>query len=172
MNSKKKNFKNFYNIYNFKLSHQIYFGIEGLIKRFVDDIQVRNNDRSKFTHEDWKLIDEKFSPLGIEKSLKKIRVNLLEISQISSKNNNKLYLLIYPWPAQLAYESHFDWPKYVQELCIEISCSGVINAFPEFLKYKDNTKYWQRELYLRGDMHFNQKGNFVLAEIIVNQLNK
>ena len=172
VNSKKKNFKNFYNIYNFKLSHQIYFGIEGLIKRFVDDIQVRNNDRSKFTHEDWQLIDEKFSPLGIEKSLKKIRVNLLEISQISSKNNNKLYLLIYPWPAQLAYESHFDWPKYVQELCIEISCSGVINAFPEFLKYKENSKYWQRELYLRGDMHFNQKGNFVLAEIIVNQLNK
>ena len=171
-NKRKKNFKNFYNIYNFKLSHQIYFGIERFIKRFLDDIQVRNNDRSKFTHEDWKLIDEKFSPLGIEQALTKIRVKLFEISQISSKNDNKLYLLIYPWPAQLAYEGHFDWPKYVQETCIEIDCAGVINAFPDFLKYKDNSKYWQRELYLKGDMHFNEKGNFVLAEIIANQLNK
>ena len=110
----------------------------------MDDIQVRNNDRSKFTHEDWKLIDEKFSPLGIEEGLRKIKANLLEISQILSKNNSELYLLIYPWPAQLAYESHFDWPKYVQEICIEIDCSGVINAFPDFLEYKNNTKFWQR----------------------------
>ena len=171
LNNGERNFKKFYTLYN-KISHQIYFGIERFIKKFVDDIQVRNNDRSKFTHKDWKLIDEKFSPLGIEEGLRKIKANLLEISQILSKNNSELYLLIYPWPAQLAYESHFDWPKYVQEICIEIDCSGVINAFPDFIEYKNNTKFWQKELYLRGDMHFNQKGNFVLAEIIANELNK
>ena len=79
-------------------------------------------------------------------------------------------MLIYPWPAQLEYKSLFDWPKYVEELCIEIVCSGVINTFPEFLTYKKNTKSWQKDLYIRGDMHFNQKGNFILAEIIANQL--
>ena len=170
LKNKNKNLKNFYSKYNFKLTYQIYFGIETFVKRYLDDIQIRNNDKSKFTHKDWKLINEKFSPLGIEKGLKKIKNNLLEISQFSSENNNELYLLIYPWPAQLEYKSLFDWPKYVEELCIEIDCSGVINTFPEFLTYKKNTKYWQKDLYIRGDMHFNKKGNFVLAEIIANQL--
>ncbi|MBO8205104.1 hypothetical protein [Prochlorococcus marinus] len=165
-----KNSTNFYTKYNFKLTHQIYFGLETFVKSFVDDIQVRNNDRSKFTHKDWELIDEKFLPLGIEQGMKKIKNNLMEISKLSSKNNNELYLLIYPWPAQLAYESLFDWPQYVEELCIEIACAGVINTFPDFLTYKKNSKSWQNELYIRGDMHFNQKGNFVLAEIIANQL--
>ena len=170
--NKKKIFKNFYIKKNFKLTYQIYFGIESFVKRFVDDIQVRNNDRSKFTHKEWELIDHKFSPLGIEQGLKKIRKNLIEISQFTSKNNNELYLLIYPWPAQLSYENLFDWPEYVESLCIEIDCSGVINTFPVFVSYKENSKSWQKELYIKGDMHFNQKGNYILAEIIANEFKK
>ena len=171
-NHKEINLKNFYTKNNFKLTYQIYFGIETFVKKFIDDIQVRNNDRSKFTHKDWKLIDDKFSPLGIQQGLKKINYNLIEISKISSKNNSELYLLIYPWPAQLAYESLFDWPKYVEELCFEIDCAGVINAFPDFLSYKKNSKTWQKELYISGDMHFNKRGNFVLAEIIAKEFYK
>ena len=170
LNNKDEILKNFYNKNNFKLTHQIYFGIESFVKRFVDDIQVRNNDRSKFTHKEWDLIDHKFSPLGIEQGLEKIRNNLIDISKFTSKNNNQLYLLIYPWPAQLSYENLFDWPKYVEELCIEIDCSGVINTFPAFFSYKENSKAWQKELFIKGDMHFNQKGNYILAEIIANVL--
>ena len=168
--NKNKNLENFYTKENFKITYQIYFGIESFVKSFIDDIQVRNNDRSKLTHQDWELINDKFLPLGIENGMKKIKNNLMEISQLSSKNNNELYLLIYPWPGQLAYESIFDWPKYVEQLCIEIDCAGVIDTFPDFFSYKKNSKSWQKELYIRGDMHFNQKGNFVLAEIIADQL--
>ena len=143
-----------------------------IVFSILDDIQVRNNDRSKFTHKEWQLIDDKFSPLGIEQGLKKIKNNLIEISEISAKNNNDLYLLVYPWPAQLAYESLFDWPKYVEQVCTEIGCAGVINTFPRFLSYKESSKSWQKELYINGDVHFNQKGNYILAEIIANELKK
>ncbi len=163
--------RNIYNKYNFKLTYQIYYGLENFVKRFIDDIQVRNNDRSKFTYKDWELIDENFSPLGVENGLKKIRNNLVEISQIAAENKNELYILIYPWPAQMAYESSFDWQKYVKNICIEINCSGVIDTFPSFLSYKENSNSWQKKLFIRGDMHFNQKGNYILAEIIANELN-
>ncbi len=171
-NNKRESFNDFYTKNNFKLTHQIYFGIELFVKGYLDDIQVRNNDRSKFTHKEWQLIDDKFSPLGIEQGLKKIKNNLIEISEISAKNNNDLYLLVYPWPAQLAYESLFDWPKYVEQVCTEIGCAGVINTFPRFLSYKESSKSWQKELYINGDVHFNQKGNYILAEIIANELKK
>ena len=163
--------RNIYNKDNFKLTYQIYYGLENFVKRFIDDIQVRNNDRSKFTHKDWELIQEKFSPLGVENGLKKIRNNLVEIAKIATENKNELYILIYPWPAQMSYESSFDWQRYVKNICIEIKCSGVIDTFPHFLSYKENSKSWQKELFIRGDMHFNQKGNYILAEIIANELN-
>ena len=80
--NKNKNLENFYTKENFKITYQIYFGIETFVKKFIDDVQVRNNDRSKFTHKDWKLIDEKFSPLGIEQGLRKIKANLLKNNSI------------------------------------------------------------------------------------------
>ena len=52
-----------------------------------------------------------------------------------------------------------------------VTCSGVIDTFPHFLSYKENSKSWQKELFIRGDMHFNTKGNYILAEIIANELN-
>ena len=49
--------------------------------------------------------------------------------------------------------------------------SGSHLLSPKLMKdIKKNSKSWQKELYIRGDMHFNQKGNFVLAEIIADQL--
>ena len=53
---------------------------------------------------------------------------------------------------------------------IEIDCAGVTILFLIFFPIRKNSKSWQKELYIRGDMHFNQKGNFVLAEIIADQL--
>ena len=167
--NKKLKKSNFYNKDNFKLTYQIYYGLENFVKNYIDDIQVRNNDRSKFTYKDWSLIKDKFSPLGIEVGLKKIKKNLIQISNLAAENNNDLYILIYPWPAQLAYENSFDWEIYTEELCIEISCSGVINTFPFFKSYKDNRRNWQKELYIKGDMHFNKKGNYILAEIIASK---
>ena len=167
--NKKLKKSNFYNKDNFKLTYQIYYGLENFVKNYIDDIQVRNNDRSKFTYKDWSLINDKFSPLGIEVGLKKIKKNLIQISNLAAENNNDLYIFIYPWPAQLAYENSFDWEIYAEELCIEISCAGVINTFPFFKSYKDNRRNWQKELYIKGDMHFNKKGNYILAEIIASE---
>ena len=70
--NKNKNLENFYTKENFKITYQIYFGIESFVKSFIDDIQVRNNDRSKLTHQDWELINDKFLPLGIERPKIKI----------------------------------------------------------------------------------------------------
>ena len=70
-NHKKLKQSNFYNKKNFKLTYQIYYGLENFVKNYIDDIQVRNNDRSKFTHKEWSLIEDKYSPLGIEEGLKK-----------------------------------------------------------------------------------------------------
>ena len=104
-NHKKLKQSNFYNKKNFKLTYQIYYGLENFVKNYIDDIQVRNNDRSKFTHKEWSLIEDKYSPLGIEEGLKKIRENLIQISQLVADNNNDLNLLIYTRQAKLAYEN-------------------------------------------------------------------
>ena len=87
-------------------------------------------------------------------------------------DNNALYRLNYPWPAQLGYENSFNWETYTKNLCIEIRCSGVINAFLYFESYKRNSRNWQKELYIKGDKHFNKKSNYFLAEIIASEFEK
>ena len=167
-NSRKKT--PFYNEDNFKLTHQIFYGIEGFVKNYIDNIQIRNNIRSKFTHKEWSEIDNKFSPLGVQNGLKKIKKVLIEISKLTNSNGNELYFLIYPWPAQLAYEESFSWENFVEQSCKEVKCSGVINSFPSFLSYKRENKYWQKDLYIKGDMHFNRMGNEILADTIASEL--
>jgi len=39
----------------------------------------------------------------------------MQISKLVADNNNDLYLLIYPWPAQLAYKTHLIG-KYILKL--------------------------------------------------------
>jgi len=162
--------KPFYSEDNFKLTHQIYYGIEGFVKNYIDNIQVRNNIRSKFTHKEWSEIDNRYSPLGVENGLNKIKQGIIEISKLTNANGNELYILIYPWPAQLAYEQSFNWEEFVEQSCIEVKCSGVINSFPSFFSYKKENKSWQKDLYIKGDMHFNRKGNEILANTIASEL--
>ena len=95
---------------------------------------------------------------------------MIEISKLTNSNGNELYFLIYPWPAQLAYEESFSWEKFIEQSCKEVKCSGVINSFPSFFSYKKGNKDWQKDLYIKGDMHFNRKGNEILADTIASEL--
>ena len=156
---------------NFKMTYKMYYGIESLVKRFIDDIQVRNNVRSTFTHRPWSEIDSRFSPAGVDGALAKIRLSLNEMSAISRDAGHPFYVLVYPWPAQLAYKKHFDWPAFIKEVCGKAKCTGgVIDATPDFEVFRDRNPGWQGQLYIKGDMHFNESGNKILAAKVANTI--
>ena len=82
-----------------------------------------------------------------------------------------MYLLIYPWPAQILYEeSVFSWIEYVNRVCSLSKCDGVINTIDIFKKFSQTHKDWYKELYVNGDIHFNKIGNEMISDAIIYYL--
>lgn len=160
---------------NFKFSHLIVTYVRNL---FIDPhnpfLQERMSIRSAFTFEDWSKLDDKtpldgiggYAPLGVEGGLNKIYKKLKEISDITKSSKSKMYILIYPWPNQLIYPQKFNWSDYITNLCAKITCDGVIDAQPNFLRFKDDNIDWKDELFIEGDVHYSTKGNLMIYEVL------
>lgn len=154
----------------FQLTHQIYFGLESLVKGVIDNLQVRNNIRSDFTHKNWNQINNNFAPLGVAGGLKQLKHKIEAAAHLSHAHGHRFYLLIYPWPAQLAFANRFSWERAITESCRKPDCSGVINTFPAFRQLAASDRRWQDHLYIRGDMHFQATGNAIIAAQILKAL--
>ena len=154
----------------FILTHQIYFGLEALVKGVIDNLQVRNNNKSAFTYQHWDQINTNFAPLGVKGGLKRLGDKIEQAARLSQANGHRFYLLIYPWPAQLAYANRFSWEQAIGRSCHKPDCSGVINTFPAFRQEVSSDRRWQDHLYIRGDMHFQASGNAIIAAQILKTL--
>jgi hypothetical protein len=141
-------------------------------------LDLINMPRSAFTWESWQKLDKTYpqespsgyAPLGVERGLSKISDRVLKISGEAKKNNGTVYLLIYPWPAQIVHIDRFNWSAWINNLCIKANCEGVIDTFPYFLKMSKEESNWLSKYYLQGDIHFNEIGNRVIAEHIFKNI--
>ena len=112
-----------------------------------------------------------YLPYGVAGGLQRILSRMQLISSMAKANNAKLYLLIYPWPAQLAYESTvIDWEHFIDGVCEQIHCNGVINGFPKFKEFKTENPDWYSKLFIQGDIHYNSFANRMIADEILSFL--
>lgn len=152
------------------------------IRHYVFDPDLRspttliNLPRSAFTHQEWSTLEKKnawaaphegYAPLGVAGGLEKIERKISEISQLAKSNDAKLYLLVYPWPAQIANKDKFSWSDFMSGFCLKISCDGVIDTIPVFRDLALKETDWMEKYYIRGDIHFTTKGNRIVADKLV-----
>jgi hypothetical protein len=129
--------------------------------------------RSGFTHMDWNDLnktspfegDGGYKPLGVEAGLSRLDRKIEEINKLAKVENARVYLLIYPWPAQIMYKDKYSWGLHIEKLCKKIKCSGVIDLIDE-LRQEANfrKKNWYSDWYVYGDIHFNSAGNEIIAK--------
>ena len=85
---------------------------------------------------------------------------------IAKKNNFEFFIVIYPWAETLEFgQEKFNWSKFVSKLCSEINCK-VVDAIPEFQKYKEENINWSTDLFFLNDEHFNKDGANLLFKSI------
>jgi len=143
--------------------------------------------RSAFTWEDWRALNQRYGdeykdgrlermvgylPLGVEGGLSAIEAKISEIIKLSSKEHSKVYILIYPWPAQIKFEQKFNWSEWVLGMCLRVGCTGIIDAQPLILEYRNNHSNWYHDLYTSGDIHFNKRGNELVYQAIKEQIGR
>jgi hypothetical protein len=141
---------------------------------------IINLGRSAFTWKSWEVLNNTeydvansaesgYAPLGVGGGLQKIQKNLIEIADLANKNRAELYILLYPWPAQIAHKSQFSWQKFAIETCKKIKCKGVIDPTQKFIAYSNLDNNWYKKLYIEGDVHFTTLGNKLIFNSLKNE---
>jgi hypothetical protein len=174
-------FKN-YIVTNFRFTTMFYRLIRFSLFNYNYTNAIFDSSRSAFTWKNWNELElnyewegdnltRGYKPLGIDVALKKIQSKIENISKLAKDNNSELYLLVYPWPAQIIYEeSVFSWIEYVNRVCSLSKCDGVINTIDIFKKFSKTHSDWYKELYINGDIHFNKIGNEMISDAIIYYL--
>lgn len=101
----------------------------------------------------------------IDKAIEKARHWMTKLHELVAQNGIKLSVGVYPWPAQLHHDDRNSLQVRIWEAWCKTRCETFINTFPAFWKKKDQPGYdWYAKLFIRGDVHFNERGNALVAE--------
>ena len=171
---KKKNFKilnEFSSLLNFNL-RILRSKLENYFNRNkTSSVRIYTTIHSQFTYTNKNNLDKRFwNDKIFQKGLKKIKNNLNVMQTIAQKHSSKFYIVIYPWAETLELgEKQFSWTKFGNDLCSIKECK-LINAIPEFEKYKTNNINWNNQLYFVGDFHFNSYGAKLLSEVVLKYI--
>ena len=108
---------------------------------------------------------------GVKQGLSKIENKIIEIGNLSKKNNFELYLITMPWPDTLNFgQTVFNWEKFNNNLCKVSKCKKLINVFPEYSEIKKNNENWLEQIYLPYDVHLTKIGNNIIAQKILKEV--
>jgi len=164
-------------IKNFKLIKFFISEMQYQIEKHMYNLKNKNinsefliSKYSSFTHDSSEKFDNKVLE-EISYGLKRITIELNEISYLAKKNNIDFYLVIYPWYQTIIYgQNFFNWENYALEMCINMGCKKLINTFQKFsnLFSADNNSI--SKLYFNKEFHFNEHGNKILADEILNEI--
>ena len=171
-NFKKNNFKlltNLSSYVNYKLRN-----IRGAANlKFKNEYKIKTSIQGSFTYTDLNKLDERFwKKNDFNKGISSIKNNFNKLQKLSKKNNFDVYLVVYPWAETLELgQDKFNWSEFASDICNYDSCY-LIDAIPEFLKYKNNNKSWVTDLYFLNDEHFNVKGAKLLYQTVIKNIKK
>lgn len=111
-----------------------------------------------------------WTPFGFDNGIAKIKKNSKEIAMLANSINADLYIVIYPWPDTLEYgQNKFNWEKFSENLCNIVSCTKLINLFPDFRNIKKNSNDWLTRLYIGGDLHLTEYAQKIIAEKLLDE---
>jgi len=130
----------------------------------------KNFERSNWIHE----FEKNISINGkYNDSFNQTIFYLDQIQQILEQKEIDFSLAIYPWPGNIFYNKNTAaYQNYFQKYC-KIKCKYFFNYFDDFeILVKNNGKNKViKDYFFYGDMHFNEKGNYVIAKKLINYLN-
>lgn len=141
----------------------------------VPNAAVFDQFRSAFTWSDWASLDaipaaaSGFAPQGVAAALERVRARINDITMLASHSGGKVYVAVYPWPAQLQHPSHFSWPQFARDAC-ENRCAGVIDVVQSFQDRARSERDWYKRYYIFNDVHFNRDGNQIVFDALAQAI--
>ena len=116
-----------------------------------------------------------YAPLGVEGGIAKEKAKMTLLWQELEKRNIPISVVVFPYPAQIAYDtSESRHVRIWREWC-EGKCKRFISVFPAFFAAKDQCPRsqpdcWYQSLFTVGDTHYNAAGNALVADTVAKSL--
>ncbi len=115
--------------------------------------------------------DEKIRDYDLTQSegVAEMKATMEKLYLILKKNKIKMSIVVYPWPQQLLKDKKDSiHVKMWRDFCIG-KCSNFINMFPVFFDEMEKTSFLDvyKKYYYWNDVHFNQKGNELIANYLI-----
>tara|TARA_B110000444_G_scaffold251095_1_gene278454 strand:- start:548 stop:1672 length:1125 start_codon:yes stop_codon:yes gene_type:complete len=94
------------------------------------------------------------------------------VYEILKEKNIKFSLAIYPWPQNLLNKQNNVYYRSEWKNFCEARCDHFFDYFDDFNYYTDKDGYEEvyKKFYIWNDIHFNKKGNILLADKIIKRL--
>jgi hypothetical protein len=110
-----------------------------------------------------------YGSMGVEGGIQKAMQQMDRLYQILSRYGVALSVGVYPWPQQLLYDSENSRQvKIWREWCAG-KCKRFFDHFPAFFRYKEKDPDFIRNLFVSQDVHYNARGNQILAEDLIEK---
>jgi hypothetical protein len=89
---------------------------------------------------------------------------------LAQSQGTKLSVGVYPWPGQIKHDVVESqqvkiWHEFCQPRCVHF-----YNTFPSFfaLAQQQEADTFIYNYYFQGDVHFNERGNEIIANLLLN----
>jgi hypothetical protein len=89
------------------------------------------------------------------------------LHELLSSHGVALSVGVYPWPQQLLYDSENSRQAGIWRDWCAGKCRKFFDHFPAFFRHKERDPDFIRSLYIWGDVHFNARGNELLARTLI-----
>jgi len=96
--------------------------------------------------------------------------HMIKLAELCRQHNIRLIISVHPWPLQIVANDWNSiqvqfWKKFTED-----HHTGFINFFAILAEQSKNVNV-VKEYYFNGDVHFNKKGNLLIANILKQYLN-
>jgi hypothetical protein len=116
-----------------------------------------------------------YAPLGVEGGIAKEEAKMTLLWQELAKRHIPIGVVVYPWPAQVVHDTPDSRQVRIWRDWCAGKCKRFISLFPAFFALRDHCPQnapgcWYLSNYIFGDVHYNAKGNAVVANSVIQSL--
>jgi hypothetical protein len=159
--------------------------IERTLVRFGVYHLDRGNNGNEFDYEksawtyrpvsDSEPFETGYAPLGLEGGIAKEKAKMTLLWQELAKRNIPISVVVYPYPAQLVFDTADSRQVRIWREWCEGKCKRFISLFPAFFAAKQQCPRhqpgcWYLKYFILGDIHYSAAGNVLVADVVSNNL--
>ena len=114
----------------------------------------------------------KINDKSVLKIHKETKTYINQIYYILEKKDIKFSLAIYPWPQNFLNQKNNSFYRSEWKKFCEVKCDHFFDYFEDLNNYFDQKGFDEvyKNYYIKNDIHFNKKGNILIADKIIKTL--